>query len=194
MTEENEPIDIAYLVDAFSDDLYRFALSRVGSPALAKDFVQETFISAYQSKKDLEEINDLKSWLLTILKNKTIDHFRSVKGKMEQQTVELDYRTYFNESGIWHKDKMPSDFLATFDREKEKNFEDLKKLLDFCMAKLKDLPASIIRMKYLEEVSSKEICKTFEITSSNYWVIVHRAKLQLRDCLENRIKKDQNEA
>jgi RNA polymerase sigma-70 factor (ECF subfamily) len=61
---------------------------------------------------------------------------------------------------------------------------DFLSILRACMNKLTGLGKTVFRQKYLEEKKSELICKELAITTSNYWVIVHRAKLQLRACLE----------
>jgi len=185
MQEKKSGVDFDLLVDEYSDMLYGFALSRIGNEALAKDLVQETFIKAFKNEEKLAELKSVKSWLFTVLKNLIIDHYRSVSGRMERHTEELDYKTFFDEKGMWHGDKMPSDWRATYDINKEEEFLKLQEILQHCIGSLKDRPAAIIRMKYLEDEESEEICKTMGISSSNYWVIVHRAKLKLRSCIES---------
>ena len=57
-------------------------------------------------------------------------------------------------------------------------------ILDFCKKKLQEMQQSVFVMKYMDDLSAEEICKVLNISSSNYWVLIHRAKLQLRKCLE----------
>jgi RNA polymerase sigma-70 factor (ECF subfamily) len=57
-------------------------------------------------------------------------------------------------------------------------------ILELCKSKLKAVQNAVFSMKYLDGIESEEICKELNITSSNYWVLIHRAKLQLRTCLE----------
>jgi len=184
MDDLNDDLYIKGLVDQYADALFGFAISRTHNEALAKDLVQETFIKAFQSAGQVREMDNVKSWLFTVLRNKMIDHYRSLSGKMEKKTVELDYSVYFDQTDMWHGDKVPSDWLATYDLKKEEDFKRLQEVLDDCIDHLKEVPASVIRMKYLDQMESTEICKLMEISSSNYWVIVHRAKLKLRDCLQ----------
>lgn len=188
MSHNPNHVRIEELVDEYSDMLYSFALSRVNDPPLAKDMVQETFIKAYQNRQKLEGISSIKSWLFKVLKNGIIDHYRSVASRMDRKTVELDYSVYFDQAYRWQEDKVPSDWLSTFDRQKEEEFIRMNKLLRHCIKTLKEMPAAVIKMKYLEEMDSKDICKALDITSSNYWVIVHRAKLSLRSCIEKSFK------
>jgi RNA polymerase sigma-70 factor (TIGR02943 family) len=193
MGSDNSRIDFDQLVEEYSDMLFGFALVRVGNEALAKDLVQETFIKAYKNEEKLAELQSVKSWLFTVLKNGIIDHYRSLSGRMDRNTVEIDYKTFFNESGMWHGDKMPSDWLSTYDAKKESDFIRLQEILRKCISELKDVPAAVIKMKYLDDVESEEICKTMEISSSNYWVIVHRAKLKLRSCVEHLLSENRKE-
>jgi RNA polymerase sigma-70 factor (TIGR02943 family) len=164
--------------------LFGFAVSRTKDEGLAKDLVQETFVKAFENADQLKEASQLKSWLFKVLRNKIIDHYRSLAARMNKKTVELDYSVYFDQSEMWQMDKMPGDWLATYDVKKEEDFKHLKSTLEECIDHLKEMPAAVIKLKYMDEVKSGEICKLLNISSSNYWVIVHRAKLKLRDCME----------
>jgi RNA polymerase sigma-70 factor (ECF subfamily) len=60
---------------------------------------------------------------------------------------------------------------------------ELKKVLDGCIAKLPPSLSQVFLLKYISGENTDFICKKFNITSSNYWVILHRAKLLLRTCI-----------
>lgn len=69
--------------------------------------------------------------------------------------------------------------------EKEETLIELAECLD----KLPGQWKGIMSSKYLEEKESEQICNDFDITPSNLWVIIHRAKLLMRDCLQTKWKK-----
>jgi len=61
---------------------------------------------------------------------------------------------------------------------------EFKSVMENCMKKLPDTWFSAIHLKYLEEKDGKVICQELGITPSNFWQILHRAKVQLRACIE----------
>jgi RNA polymerase sigma-70 factor (ECF subfamily) len=56
------------LAEAYSTDLYRYAMWICGNDALAKDLVQETFLRAWRALDSLKDVGAAKSWLITILR------------------------------------------------------------------------------------------------------------------------------
>jgi len=56
------------LAEAYSTDLYRYAMWICGNDALAKDLVQETFLRAWRALDKLNDVAAAKSWLITILR------------------------------------------------------------------------------------------------------------------------------
>jgi len=62
--------------------------------------------------------------------------------------------------------------------------KEFYEILERCKQKLADLLNAVFTLKYLEEKESDEICKELNISSSNYWVLLHRARLKIRQCLE----------
>ena len=76
---------------------------------------------------------------------------------------------------ILHSEIRKSTFVET---------KEFYKILDYCKKKLQEMQHNVFVMKYMEDLDAEEICKVLNISSSNYWVIIHRAKLQLRKCIE----------
>ncbi|MBL0309943.1 MAG: sigma-70 family RNA polymerase sigma factor [Bacteroidetes bacterium] len=177
-------------VKLYADGLYGWAYYRVSNKEVAQDLVQDTFLSALKSQKNFRGDSSEKTWLHTILKNKIIDYYRS-KAKhqtreLNQQVVDRDY--YFDEHGQWKADAMPKDWGIDYSQPLES--EEFMMVLEKCKEKLTAAQNTAFTMKYIEDMPTEEVCKELEIAPSNYWVIVHRAKLQLRKCLEiNWIKK-----
>ena len=151
---------------------------------VAEDLVQETFISALKNYNSFEQKSKASTWLIAILKNKIIDHYR--KKVREYRTESLDGLTnaedFFNKKGHWKKEQRPQPWSIDTDKGVEQ--EEFYRILQGCLTKLNELQRMAFVMKHLEDVDTSEICKELEITASNYWVIIHRAKLQLRKCIE----------
>lgn len=168
-------------VDKYSDKLFRYALTRTGDTWVAEDIVQETFLSAWRAKDNFKGGTSEKNWLYAICKNKIVDHFRKqansiTKTVMEEETI------YFDEHEHWRKSPAPKAWSVNQHQQIEN--KEFFVVLDLCKKKLKDIQQSIFVMKYLEDMDADKICKTLDISISNYWVLIHRCKLHLRSCLE----------
>jgi RNA polymerase sigma-70 factor (ECF subfamily) len=167
-------------VSLYTSDLFAYSLVRVGRKEIAEDLVQETFLSAYQSYQNFEGKSTAKTWLFSILKHKIADHYRAKYKKGIEVSSSLP-QNYFDENDRWKEEFKPIKWPAEKELTDDPNF---KKALNHCMESLPEKWSSVVRLKFLEEQDSKAVCSTLEITSSNFWQIIHRAKLQLRNCLE----------
>jgi RNA polymerase sigma-70 factor (TIGR02943 family) len=176
-------------IDRYSDLLFRFALLRINDREEARDLVQETFVAAWKGVRDFKGAASEKTWLLSILRNKVIDHYRkearSPIDRLEGRRLNGDQQeeqVYFNESDYWRPAQYPRDWGISYGHAVEKN--EFYAVLKACRDKLQRIQAAVFAMKYLDDLDSEDICKELNITSSNYWVLLHRAKLHLRGCLE----------
>ncbi|TDW99609.1 sigma-70 family RNA polymerase sigma factor [Dinghuibacter silviterrae] len=171
-------------VDQYADLLYRFALVRVSDGELARDLVQETFIAAWKGLGSFEGQASEKTWLYSILRNKIVDHYRAearnIVGRLEESRE--DEHVFFDEAEHWRGDTAPRDWGGAHGSSVEK--KEFYGVLERCKEKLARIQAAVFTMKYLDDLDSEDICKELCISSSNYWVLLHRAKLHLRQCLE----------
>ena len=169
-------------VSDYGDMLYRFALARVNDADIAKDLVQDTFLAAWRNYENFKGEISEKNWLYAILKNKIIDHFRKASTRLTDiMPAMADEGAYFDEAQHWTASAAPNEWNASESPiEKKEFYEILRK----CKNRLKEIQNTVFTLKYLEGLDSEEICKELNITASNYWVLIHRAKLQLRECLE----------
>lgn len=169
-------------LEEYGDQLYRFAYSKLKNEETAEDMVQETLLSAVKAFDNFQAKASVKTWLFTIIKNKIIDHVRKTKRRIkEDKEVDVnDDKGQFNRAGIW------SVFVPNWAREPDKILEDkdFSNTLESCIGKLKDKPKKALMLSINSDFSSDEICNALEISSSNLWVILHRARMQLRECLE----------
>ncbi len=186
MSETKSTLNPKLWVKTFSDTLYRFAVSRVSNTEIAKDLVQETFLAALRNVETFKGEISEKNWLFMILKNKIIDHYRKKASSLFFELNELLESTnpYFDENDHWTPDTAPRDWGLNYSSTVES--KEFYEILNKCMDKLSEIMKIVFTLKYLDERESDEICKELNITSSNYWVIMHRAKLQLRGCLEKK--------
>lgn len=173
-------------VNLHGDYLYNYAYSRVQLKETAEDLVQETFISGLKSIKSFRGDSSELTWLVAILKRKVIDHYRKLSRKKE--TIASQFSTPFQDNGDfegqWILERTPKDWQIKHEypmRQSEFIF-----ILEMCIAALPEKWRSVFVLKVMEEIKSEEVCKEIGCSSSNLWVIIHRARLQLRECLEIR--------
>lgn len=168
-------------VTNYGDLLFKYTIGRVYSQEAAEDLVQETFFAALNSRDRFRGESSEKTWLFAILKNKIIDHFRK-KGREAESTYDLPFQKEGIMLGHWDKNRSPSDWQSLIEKEEEKQL--FHKIFTYCLSLLGPKLATVFSMKVVEECNTDDICKEVGITSSNYWVIMHRARLQLRECME----------
>ena len=176
--------DPAKWVNEYSDLLLKFAYTRVNNTELAKDLVQETYFSALKNLESFRGESSEKNWLFLILKNKITDHYRkNASGSFNSgnNAVSISEKT-FDDRGHWFIETMPEDWDINYDSVIDS--KEFSRTFSNCKNKLPELHNVVFCMKYLDEEKSNEICMKLGITSSNYWIMIHRAKIQLRKCLE----------
>ncbi len=170
-------------VDEHGNHLYRFALGRLRSPELAENAVQETFLAALQAKSKFAGKSSERTWLIGILKHKIIDYYRKKYREIpasDLQSEDQAINSFFDYTG--HPNKFPSNWMPD-PRELAGNHE-FWEVFEGCLKKLPKATAEAFSLREVDKVESKEICKVLNITSTNLWVMLHRARLQLRECLE----------
>jgi RNA polymerase sigma-70 factor (ECF subfamily) len=164
------------LVSRHAEALYFYALMRVQE----KDLVQETLLAALQSWENFAGDSSERTWLIGILRHKIMDFFRQHHSDHEQVPDDAWRKDFFCEKLHW-KDKMV-DWKAN--PELLAQNEEFWKVLRDCLKELSQVMAKAFVMRELECMSSEEVCKHLEISETNLWVRLHRARLQLRRCLE----------
>ncbi|MDE3144292.1 MAG: sigma-70 family RNA polymerase sigma factor [Bacteroidota bacterium] len=184
MEQKSKAADPNNWLKLYGDILYNYAMMRVNDSAIAEDLVQETFLSALKAIDTYKGIATEKNWLFAILKNKIIDFYRKRSAELTKtgvpdlQKVEDDW---FNAEGSWNEKAIPNEWAVSENLVERK---DIQKIIDWCKNNLKELQQNVFTLKYLEDLNSDEICKVLNISSSNYWTIIHRARLQMRSCVE----------
>lgn len=179
MTEINH--NLGEWVGKYTNDLYSWAVHKVTDPELAKDLVQDTFLAAAEKLSSFKGDSSPKTWLLSILNYKIIDVYRK-KVNMPVKTDDQIFSNFFDEHGTWHQNKKPDNW-----NYEEKNLlddEEFQKILKECLDALPDQWNTCVKLKYLMNRKGEEICQELGLASTNYWQIMHRAKLQLRECVE----------
>lgn len=171
-------------IDAYGNYLYNFAIMRVYNSEVAEDLVQDTFYSAVKAKESFLGNSSEKTWLTSILKRKIIDYYR--KNSRNKEDNILDNPDHFQKEGIlkghWEDNSLPEDWQYPENQILENT--EFYKVVKKCLSKIPSKIAATFTLKEFEDYSTEEICKELNITPSNLWVMIHRTKVQLRDCIE----------
>ncbi|WCT10588.1 sigma-70 family RNA polymerase sigma factor [Mucilaginibacter jinjuensis] len=187
LSDAQPNIDPHKWVAAHADYLYSYALTRINDEEQARDLVQETFLAALEKVKQFEGRSSERTWLTAILKNKVIDVYRKKSSAFAKRTditeAEHDQEDFFDPTdGHWNPTHWPMPFgIETYDPLMTKEFNNI---LQKCMQKLPALWLSVFTMKHIDEESTSTICSELKVSDSNFWVIIHRTKLNLRSCLQ----------
>jgi RNA polymerase sigma-70 factor (TIGR02943 family) len=164
----------------YSDLLFTHAVFRGFDRDSARDLVQDTFFSAWKNMDGFEGKASAKNWLFVILKNKITDQYRKASGHAEILVSEYDVQ--FDSADHWAKLSWPKEL--SIDPGDAQDRTDFHNILEGCSAKLNRIQKAVFFMKYMDDLDSDDICMELAITANNYWTLLHRAKVQLRACLE----------
>jgi RNA polymerase sigma-70 factor (ECF subfamily) len=148
--------------------------------------VQETLLAGLEAQGRFGGKSSVKTWLTGILKHKIIDAIRkksrepAISTLNEEADID-DLDVFFNGSERDRWEAKPAEW-----RNPERDLEQKQflSMMDFCLEKLPPNTARVFMMREVMELESDEICKELKITSTNLWVILYRARMLLRKCLE----------
>jgi len=173
-------------VEEYADYLYNFAFKRLNDETMAQDLVQDTFLSALEKANLYRAESSERTWLTAILKNKIVDTYRKkanvLSGHIDIGSVEDEPEFFDPDLNNWKKEHWPAPFgVEDHDPLNNKEFMNV---LQRCMVKLPSLWMAVFKLKHLDEEETGFICEKLRITSANYWVIIHRTKVNLRSCLQ----------
>ena len=173
-------------MDLHGDVLYRFALLRVKDPHVAEDLVQDTLVAGLEGWDRFKAGSSVRTWLVGILKHKIVDHFRkSAREVSAADLAHLDERD--SESALERKGQPQAKPSSWADNPY--NLLENKEFLEVFTHCLDALPEAFRRaftLREIEGLRSDEICKILQVTSTNLWVILHRTRARLRECLDAR--------
>jgi len=177
-----EVLDPEKWVEQYADMLYRYTLVRVKDPDIAEELVQSTFFAALKSQHTFAGKSTEKTWLFGILKHKTMDHFRAAKKNVNLDISDSDTDSIqFDQAGHM----MPPPNNWNLNPEKAAENKELAQVLAECLNGLSEKFHRLFVLKEIEGLSSEEICKEFKVKPTNLWVMLHRARNQLKLCMES---------
>ena len=170
-------------VDLYADYLFNYAVARVSDADLAKDLVQETFYAGLNSAKNFKGDAAERTWLISILKRKVIDHYRKINSKKGKAEVRINYSSDSDAEGDWLEQQVADPFSKDGDNIMEN--EELGLAIQDCISKLPQKQAVVFKMKTIQGMSTEDICNELDINPSNLWVMIHRAPTALMGCLND---------
>ena len=182
-------LDPRQWVSLYADYLYSYAVARLDDEDQAKDLVQETFLAALERTGQFRGNSSERTWLTAILKHKIIDVYRKRNSGLAnpgslQQVVDSEPEKEFFEADNGHwKDAYAPQALGVENEDPLAN-KELTGILQRCLKKLPALWFSVFTMKHMDEAATEMICDQLKLTPGNFWVIIHRAKLNLRACIQ----------
>lgn len=188
MPSQCNPREAERWVNDYGDMLYRHALVRVREHATAQDLVQDTFLAAWHARQKRPAADSEAAWLLGILRRKTADYFRHrarQETPWDPSTLASIEASHFRSGGWcgrhWQKETGPRGWWATSASLRQREFFQV---LERCTEKLPDQAARVFLLRELDEHTTQEICALLDLSSSHLFVLLHRARLALRHCLE----------
>jgi RNA polymerase sigma-70 factor, ECF subfamily len=189
VTEVAVRIDPGQWVDEHGDYLFRYAIVRLRDESLAEDCVQETLLSALQALDSYGGKSTERTWLTGILKHKIIDYFRKHSREVPLDPSDTDLSEFdplferedeFKDH--WHASLSPRTWRRSPDEALQE--DEFFGVLQSCMSKLPERVASVFSLREMNDLDTDEICEILSLSQSNFWVMMHRARMALRRCIE----------
>lgn len=175
-------------VQEHGDALFGYAALRVPNQAVAQDLVQETFLAAIKARDGFQGHSTERAWLFGILRNKLADFYRLQSREVllnASDSAVPEERGAFGANGLgrdgWIQALAPKAWETPEEILVSKEFQQV---LTGCLSRLPHKIARVFLLREIEDVSSDEICKDLGVSANNVWVMLHRARMGLRRCLE----------
>jgi RNA polymerase sigma-70 factor (ECF subfamily) len=174
-------------LEQFRSYLMRYALLQLRDPSAAEDVVQETLLAAVEGKAGFSGRSSIRTWLTGILKHKIVDQVRRAAREQplagndpgeDRSDAEL-VDALFAEDGHWSRP--PASWGSP-----ERSYENRTfwEAFEICAQLMPAKTARVFVMREVMELTTGEICKELDISATNCWVMLHRARLSLRECLD----------
>jgi RNA polymerase sigma-70 factor (ECF subfamily) len=166
-------------LEAHADYLFNLAVRQVGDKTTAEDLVQETFLAALKARDSFRGQSSDRTWLVGILRHKIYDHLRRVCRERLSQSDEVSPRAdqeAWDEPVLW-ADEVDAECLGP---SRRMELAELRQALETALGKLPSRIAQVFQLYAIEERSNDEVCDRLGISENNLWVMLHRARKQLR--------------
>ncbi len=170
-------------------DMIRFAHLQVRNHEVAEDLVQDAIESALRNAESFAGRSSLKTWVFAILRNRIIDHLRKSQRSVNFSSLvddDADWQerldSLFNERGRWRAQAAPA---AWPDPEQSMQKQEFWGVFEACLDHLPANTGRVFMMREFLGFESEEICAQLGISTSNCYVVLHRARQKLRGCMES---------
>jgi RNA polymerase sigma-70 factor (TIGR02943 family) len=164
--------------------LLRYARLQLRNDAWAEDAVSETILAALTKPHSFGNRSQLKTWLVGILKHKVIDILRQRKREVQLSDDEGDGSDELDALMFKADGHFANEPAEWGDPEQELNTRQFFAVLEACTEKLPAAMGRVFLMREWLELPTEDICKELQLTPTNLYVQLHRARLRLRECLE----------
>lgn len=176
-------IRIETLLTEHGDYLYRFALARLRDPHLAEDAVQETLLAVLQGS-GFSGRSATRTWLTGILKHKIVDQFRRAQREAPLEGPDQPGEEGPGMDALFERGRWVEPPRSWGDPGSLLQQDQFLSVLQQCLDRLPPAQARIFLLREVEESDNEDICKELDITPTNAWVMLYRARMGLRQCLE----------
>lgn len=186
---ETEALSDTEFLENLRRQMHKFATLQLSDSDLAEDAVQEALMGALKNAKSFTGRAALKTWVFAILKNKIADILRqrqrlvAASSLLRENEEGEDFSELFDRNGFWQEDERPATWGNPQESLRQSQFWTV---FEICLEALPGKQARVFMMREFVELESHEICATVGISTSNLNVMLHRARLRLRECLGNR--------
>ena len=171
-------------LEAMRPALLRFALLQLRNETLAEDVVQDALIAVLEQPERFAGQSSLRTYVTGIMKYKIIDALRAAgreraleipDGRAEDEVIDALFRA------DGHTVQMPRHWG---DPDAALEQKDFFRVMELCLEKLPAKTARIFLMREWLELETDEICTELGCSAANAWVMLYRARLRLRECLD----------
>lgn len=186
--DSSDPGTFAAQVQALRTDLLRFARLQLRNDGWAEDVVSETVLAALERPQAFSGRSQLKTWLVGILKHKVVDHLRRHARECTLDgSDDGDGQAWNWEEDLFAADGHHRDVPAEWsDPQSVLHERQFLAVLEACVDGMPANLGRVFLMREWLELETEHICKELSITPTNLWVMLHRARLRLRECLQVR--------
>lgn len=180
----SEPPPSCNWVEAYGDYLFNFAMGQVHDSSIAEDLVQETFLAAWKARDRFAGKSAERTWLVGILRHKLYDHLRQTCRERNRRAEPPADRA---DEDVWENTVLWLHDVAAECQSPSRRIEldEFRTHLERALGALPPRLAQVFQLYEIEERPNPEVCQRLSISESNLWVMLHRARKQLREHLDS---------
>jgi RNA polymerase sigma-70 factor (ECF subfamily) len=170
-------------LDRYGNELFGYARSRLIDSQSAEDVVQETLLAALDPGSPYEGRSDERAWLFGILRHKIVDHVRRSARERSLQgggDPANGVAGEFTDQGFW----LSGPKKWTMDPSEALEDQEFLEVMRCCLSALPEQQSHAFALREIEQLGAGSICEILSVSRTNLSTILHRARSQLRRCLE----------